>query len=1134
MLRSSGKYLVLMSILLMGLSAVSILPTAEGAETGYFHVYVEGSDTQLPIDGAYVAIDDDIAWRTLKDGRCTPTGVEFGVHNITVYADGYRASTQRVEFTKNGTEYRFVLSPNEPVRESFIKGTVHLERYLPPYDAGEAVIGFMDPTGAPIPGLVDVYPTDDPLVGEYFVMVSPGSYHLWCSIEGHSTGYSEMISVKEGSVVYHDFYLKFMGFKSSGLAGNITDAVTGDPITGATVVATSGTTTLETLTDSYGFYFFSGLPPGTYTVIAAHTNYLPDSGSGTVNWGQITYVDMKLKRTKINQTILWGFVYGDGIPLSTATVFTDVPNVLGTNAMGVAGLYAIMDYPGDEDHLVGATASGYYPTSTNVTVPTGTIQRQDLYLQSGNVRKWGVLIASVYEEGTSVPVNDSTVHLDNPGVFTNSQNTGTSSNTVVWVGIPAWGSYTFNCMASGYTFVGYDKTPGAGPYLPSDTFTVSSSVINEAKLFMNRTEVQDEAKIWGYVINAGSSTPVSGCPILDITGNMSLFSTTDAVGFYVEYVVPDNYTLVALPPGAYSIMNYDHATGVWGWGPWTGTVSAGESRHVDYYIKIEKEGMLISGQVVMEGTGDPISGFDLEAISPSSAVLYDSTPSSGFFLFSPLWDAGTWTLDGSHSSLYVVDVEYWLLPSGPHQVSSTLPITFNLSVPDSMWVRITVSKEPQSDRTQIWGYVYVDSIGGYTSHFSSVLDLTGAMTVFDVTDSTGHYQNFVVPGTFTLMPLAVGGYSVLSYDHATGTLSTAPWTGAVSPGESRHVDFVMKQDRESAKIAGQVVMEGTNATVSGFSVSISSGSLSYTETTPSNGFFLFPPVYLFSTWDLTGSHPSLFVQEVKYHLWPGGTVSTSPSLPVSFSIGMSDIMWVEIIVSQEEPLVSMLYGNVFRFFSNIPIPGATVRIYQMPGMVLTDTLTTSGSGYYEKYLFPGDYYVKASLTGYTASSANVVMTPGSILYQPFYLMPRIVVKPIPLNISIIFVNAKNNTPLEGLKVSVAGVEDMVTDEDGFVEFRIPEAGEYSIHTSAASVVLYDADGNRVGSLDDPVKLESNETYTAKVTYYREIIVEDGSSREAEENVIPDAGWLGILLVALLVGGVIGFVLRRPKGSDIEE
>ncbi|MBN1539957.1 MAG: carboxypeptidase regulatory-like domain-containing protein [Candidatus Thermoplasmatota archaeon] len=1137
LMRDKGVLFGLICVLLLGISAVSFIPTAaEGAETGYFHVYVEASDIQGPIAGAYVAIDDDITWITEKDGICTPTGIEFGVHNITVFAKGYKASMQKVEFIRNGTTYNFVLDPKEEVREGIIKGKVYLEAYLPPYDAGEAIVGIDSLGAAPVSDMVDVYPTDDPLIGEYYVIVQPGDYDPWCFAYGHVPQHLPSVTVGPGQVAYVDFHLKFTGMKESGLAGNVTDSVTGDPISGATVIATNGVSTFVTSTDSYGFYFFISPPAGSYTLIAASSSYDPGTASGTVNWGQITYVDIQLKKADGKRTILWGFVYGNGIPLSTGNVFTDVPHVVNTHAMGISGLYVIMDFPGDENHLVGATAPGYFPVSMNITVPTGAVQRQDFYLQGGDKRT-AVLIASVYEEGTGLDVNGSTVLLDNPGTFSDSQYSGSASNTVVWVGIPAWGSYSMNCLVAGYTFVSYDIPPGTGPYLPSDTFALTFGTVNHAELFMKKTETGEKAKIWGYVTDATYSSNIAGCPILDITGNMTLFSTTDAVGFYIEYVSPDTYTLVALPPGAYLIMNYDHATGIWGWGPWTGTVAPGESRHVDYVVKTEKEGsMLISGQVVMEGTGDPVSAFDLEATSPSTTVLYDSTPSTGFFLFSPLWETGVWTVYGNHSSLYVVNVEYWLLTTGTHHSSTTLPISFNLTYTDCMWVKITVQKEVPNNRTQIWGYVYVDSIGGYTSHFSSVLDLSGAMTVFDVTDSTGHYQRFVSPGTFTLMPLAVGGYSVLSYDYATGTLSTAPWNGIVSAGESRHVDFVMKQDRESAKIAGQVVMAATNAPVSGFHVGISSGSLSYTETTPSNGFFVFPPIYLFSTWELNGFHPSLYVVEVKYHLWPSGSVSTSPVLPVNFAIAMTDIMWVEIIVSQQEPQVSKLYGNVYKLFTYAPAAGSMVRIYQNPGLILVDTLTADPGGYYEKYLSPGDYYVKASLSGYAASSANVVMTTGSIIYQPFYLFPRIIPIPLPLNISIRFVNEKNDTPVAGLKVSIAGVADLVTDGEGMVRFGIPEAGEYSIRIGAASGVLYDANGNKVGEFVSPLKLESNETYTAKVTLYREIIIETGGdTRDAKENVIPDIGWLGILLLVLIIGFIVGFVVRKPKNtSDIEE
>ncbi len=1124
------KSVVILTIMCVVMMGLSVLPSGvDGAGTGFFNVLVVSS-SEVPIENAIVWIDDEVTWTTQKDGRCTFRDVDFGNHTLTVLADGYKPASMVIDFQKNASEYKFTLNLIKPVTKGIIKGRVFLDVYDPPYDAGESMIGFETSIGAALPGLVDVHTTSDPLIGEYYTLVAPGDHFLWCFAYGHVPMHSGAITVLAGEVVYYDFHLKYTGMHNSGLAGNVTDVSDGSPIAGATVIATDGTTTLVTSTDTYGFYFFIGPNAGTYTLIAASSSYEPGTASGTVNWGQITYVDIELKKGTENRTILWGFVYGDGIPLSTATVFTDVPHTVNSNVLGIAGLYAIMDFPGDEDHLVGAMASGYYPVSTLVNVPTGTIYRQDLYMQKGKER-YAVVIASSWEKTTGNAIDNSTIMLNNPGVFSDTQSTGPSTNVHVWVGIPAWGSYSVNCVRSGYIFVDYSISPGTGIHPPSATFTLSTTTVNHLKLFMNKTDNNEKTNIWGYVTIAGSSLPLSGCPILDITGVMTPFSTTDPTGFYLEYVSPSTYTLVALPPTGYSLMNYDHATGVWGWGPWTGTVSLGESRHVDFMIKEDKESMVIAGQVVMQGTGDPVAGFDLEAMGPSTPTLYATTPSSGFFIFSPLWGPGNWTLNGHHPSLFVTDVEYWLLMSGPHSNSPTLPIMFGLTIPNVMWVRITVQKEVPQNSTRIWGYVYTASIGGTPIPSCGILEMTGTATLFSTTDVVGHYNEIVSPGNFTLMPLAVGGYSIQSYDWGTGAVSIAPWSGTVIPGESRHVDFIMKQDREAAIIAGQVI-DGTGDPVPGFNIGLSSGSLNYNSVTPASGLFISPPIYLFSTWQVSGFHPSYVVVEVNYHLFPGGAVSTSTSLPVSFPLSSSNIMWVEITVKEGQQGMARLYGKVYKLFSYAPASGAAVKIYQMPGTILTYTLTADATGYYEQVLLPGDYYVKASLSGYGASSATVTLLPGDNIYQPFYLMPKIPI-PLPLNLTMRFVQKDNGTPIKDLNVEMAGIAKGRTDQNGEVKFSLPEAGEYSIYIAAAHAVIYDPNGNELGSLDGPVKLESNGTYTVKVSFYQRIEITK-APRKAEGIGIPPLAGVGILLAALLIGAVVGYAIKRPKTHDIEE
>lgn len=66
------------------------------------------------------------------------------------------------------------------------------------------------------------------------------------------------------------------------LRGRITDRRTGEPVSGARVVAASPVEIDNTTTDAHGFYVFPSLMPGRYTVSAEHAGLAPTSRAGMV------------------------------------------------------------------------------------------------------------------------------------------------------------------------------------------------------------------------------------------------------------------------------------------------------------------------------------------------------------------------------------------------------------------------------------------------------------------------------------------------------------------------------------------------------------------------------------------------------------------------------------------------------------------------------------------------------------------------------------------------------------------------------------------------------------------------------------------------------------------------------------
>lgn len=82
---------------------------------------------------------------------------------------------------------------------------------------------------------------------------------------------------------------------SGGIAGTVTDAKTGAPISGVHLRISSGSQMVNTTTDSRGHYIVFNLQPDNYTVTAVKDGYAPASVSGDAVYAdQTQQYDMTL------------------------------------------------------------------------------------------------------------------------------------------------------------------------------------------------------------------------------------------------------------------------------------------------------------------------------------------------------------------------------------------------------------------------------------------------------------------------------------------------------------------------------------------------------------------------------------------------------------------------------------------------------------------------------------------------------------------------------------------------------------------------------------------------------------------------------------------------------------------------
>jgi len=238
----------------------------------------------------------------------------------------------------------------------------------------------------------------------------PGTY----SVLAGATGYvsqTATATVSSGATTILNFALA----QSGAVTGMVTDAGNGQPIFGATVSYSGGSTT----TDSGGHYTLSGVPQGTYTVSASAPGYVPGSATVTVSPGATATQDFAL--TFAPGTIT-GTVSdaGSGEPISGATVSCSCGSGGITNGFGSYTLSGIT--PGT--YTVTASATGYAAQSASVTVAANSTTTQNFALihpgifsdgfESGDLSAWttstGLVVESSVVHGGSFAAEGNTTN----------------------------------------------------------------------------------------------------------------------------------------------------------------------------------------------------------------------------------------------------------------------------------------------------------------------------------------------------------------------------------------------------------------------------------------------------------------------------------------------------------------------------------------------------------------------------------------------------------------------------------------------------------------------------------------------------------------------------------------------------
>ena len=308
--------------------------------------------------------------------------------------------------------------------------------------------------------------------------VEPGTY----TVTAHTVGYEPAeaeVEVVGGDTVTIDLALTPEADgpdpepEDGEIVGTVTDAGSGQPINGATVMLMDDAYDVETTTTAAdGTYTYEDVEPGQY-VLAAEADGFEQSAntSVTVADGETVTADFALTPeggSEPEDGTVTGTVTDEatGDPIDGAEVDKDGR----TTTTGPQGDYTFDDVePGT--YTVTADADGYEPASRTAEIVDGDIVTVDLALaaEPEPEPEDGEIVGTVTDAGTSSPIDGAQVTLDGNGMSTT-----TSSDGAFGFGAIAPGTYTVSVDADGY-----EPASGTAEIIDGDTVTVDLALTPE-------------------------------------------------------------------------------------------------------------------------------------------------------------------------------------------------------------------------------------------------------------------------------------------------------------------------------------------------------------------------------------------------------------------------------------------------------------------------------------------------------------------------------------------------------------------------------------------------------------------------------------------------------------------------------
>ncbi len=768
---------------------------------------------------------------------------------------------------------------------------------------------------------------------------------------------------------------------SGSIAGIVLDQSTNFPLIGAAVeLFDSGPSLIgSTTTNADGAYSFTGLAPGTYSLVTSLATYDQKIQFATVIAGQTTSATILLSPTPGNVT---GTVT-DQASAPIAGALVKLVNTAGVTisqvTTGAGGTYLFPSVtPGA--YTVTVSANSYQSDSAAINVFKAQSTSHNVVLQALPAQLSGVVTGP-----GNVPIAGALVDVLNQ--------TGLPVTETVTDGT---GAYLLNNLTAGVYQV---RVSAAG--FSSQLAGVSLSPGDVKNLSFSLSALP--GTVSGTIADEQTSADIANSSVKLVTNE----------GIIVRSTLTDSngeYTLASIPPGSYVLVvsaeGYASKTiGI--------QVSAGSTTQAD--LSLAALAGVLSGTVTNTGLS-PIANATVTVWKGTVPIAHALTDSTGGFLFPHLAPdsyfvtVGADTYSASVLGATVFPMQMTILNFVLVSFAGTLAgqVVDSLNQPIQGAV-VTVRENTTAGAVvaavltdgngqyvvpglQARSYVALISAAGKASYVTGVMinsgatttlnaqlaDLPGALlgTILDastglpiigasvqvsVRNSAGAVvaSAFSDPsGNYLISGLSPGGYTVtVSASNYQGNSASAN----VPPNGS--VTVSMSLSPSPGEIQGGVLAQGTMTPIAGALVHVldSNGSLVASSLTDSQGSFLIS--------GLGGGHYTVISSAGGYLANQTGAIVQANAATV-----------VQLLLDQDDGAISGTISPV--------VPGAIVQLFDINNVLIASQVAADNGSFLLNGIPSGSYVVTAAAEGYSVQSVGAIVAASGMSIVSLTLSPN--------------------------------------------------------------------------------------------------------------------------------------------------